>query len=74
MPAFTFVVDDIIIETGQPVDRIIRQTQKTDCDMVVMGYRGQGVFEGTVLGSTSSRVSRRCKKPIMIVCLPEKDH
>ena len=69
-----FIVDDIIIEIGQPVDRIIRQTEKTDCDMVVMGCRGQGILAGTVLGSTSRRVLRRCKKPILIIRLPEEDH
>jgi nucleotide-binding universal stress UspA family protein len=74
MPACAFIVDDIIVEIGHPVDRIIRQTEKTDCDMVVMGSRGQGVLAGTVLGSTSRRVLRRCKKPILIIRLPEEDH
>ena len=74
MPACPFRVDDIIVEIGHPVDRIIRQTEKTGCDMVVMGSRGQGVLAGTVLGSTSRRVLRRCKKPVLIIRLPEEEH
>jgi nucleotide-binding universal stress UspA family protein len=70
MPACNFIVGDVIVEIGQPVDRIIRQTEKTDCDMVVIGSRGQGMFAEAVLGSTSRRVLRRCKKPVLVVRLP----
>jgi len=70
MPACPFIVDEIIIEIGQPVDRIIRQAEKTNCDMVVMGSRGQGMLAEAVLGSTSRRVLRRCKKPVLVVRLP----
>ena len=74
MPACAFIVDDFIVEIGQPVDRIIRQVKKTNCDMVVMGSRGQGVFAEAMLGSTSRKVLRRCKKPVLVVRLPEEEH
>jgi len=70
MPTCSFIVYEIIVEIGQPVDRIIRQIEKTDCDMVVMGSRGQGMLAEAVLGSTSRRVLRRCKKPVLVVRLP----
>ena len=73
MPACPFIIDDVIVEIGQPVDRIIRQTEKTNCDMVVIGSRGQGMLAEAVLGSTSRRVLRRCKKPVLVVRLPEED-
>ncbi len=70
MPACQFIVDDVIVEIGQPVDRIIRQAEKTHCDMVVMGSRGQGRLAEAVMGSTARRVLRRCKKPVLVVRLP----
>ena len=73
MPTCSFIVDDVIVEIGQPVDRIIRQTEKTNCDMVVMGSRGQGMLAEAVLGSTSRRILRRCKKPVLVVRFPEED-
>ena len=74
LSAFPVIVDDIIVEIGHPVDRIIRQTEKTDCDIVVMGSHGQGVLSGTMIGSTSRKVLRRCKKPVLVVRPPEEDH
>ena len=73
MPACPFIMDDVIVEIGQPVDRIFRQAKKTNCDMVVMGSHGQGVFAEAMLGSTSRKVLRRCKKPVLVVRLPEED-
>lgn len=74
MPACAFIVDDFIVEIGQPVDQIVLQVEKTNCDIVVMGSRGQGAFADAILGSTSRRVLRRCKKPVLIVRLPEEEH
>ena len=73
MPACHFIIDHVIVEIGQPVDRIIRQTEKTDCDMVVMGSRGQGMLAEAMLGNTSRRVLRRCRKPVLVVRLPVED-
>ena len=70
MPECQFIVDDIIVEIGHPVDRIIRQAEKTDCDIVVMGSRGQGRLAEAVMGSTARRVLRRCRKPVLVVRLP----
>jgi nucleotide-binding universal stress UspA family protein len=69
MPACQFIIDNVIVEIGQPVDRIIRQTEKTNCDMVVMGSRGQGMIAEAMLGNTSRRVLRRCRKPVLVVRL-----
>ena len=70
MPACQFIVDNVIVEIGQPVDRIIRQAEKTRCDMVVVGSRGQGRLKEAVMGNTSRRVLRRCGKPVLVVRLP----
>lgn len=70
-PECPVIVQKIIVKTGHPVDLILHYAEKKDCDMVVMGSRGLGVFEGAMLGSTSRRVLRRCSKPVLVVRLPE---
>ncbi len=39
--------------------------------LVIMGSRGKGGLADVTMGSTSRRVLRRCKKPVLIVCPPE---
>ncbi len=64
-------VDRILVKTGHPVDRIIATADKIDADLIVMGSHGQGMLEQVVIGSTSRRVLRRCKKPVLVIRLPE---
>ncbi|MFH2220210.1 MAG: universal stress protein [Pseudomonadota bacterium] len=64
------IVQRIIVKTGHPADQIIRCADKTDCDIIVMGSRGQGMLAEVMLGSTSHRVLRRCGKPVLVVRLP----
>jgi len=71
LPSCPFIVDDILVKAGNPVDLILKETEETDYDLVVMGSRGRGVMSGAVLGSTSNRVLRRCKKPVLVIRLPE---
>ena len=70
-PQCPFTVNQIIVETGHPVGRIIATAEKIDADMIVMGSHGQGMLEQVVIGSTSRRVLRRCKKPVLVIRLPE---
>ena len=72
-PDCPFIVESIIVTTGHPVDQIIRHSEEIECDILVMGSRGQGVLADVTMGSTSRRVLRRCKKPVLIVRLPEPD-
>jgi nucleotide-binding universal stress UspA family protein len=71
VPECPFIVQNIIVKTGHPVDQIIHYAEKKDCDMVVMGSRGHGILSETMLGSTSRRVLRKCTKPILVVRLPD---
>ena len=70
-PECSFIVQNIIVKTGHPVDQIIHYAEKQDCDMVVMGSRGHGILSEAMLGNTSRRVLRRCTKPVLVVRLPE---
>jgi nucleotide-binding universal stress UspA family protein len=69
----SFIIDKVIVEIGHPVDRIIRQAKKNNCDMIIMGSRGQGVLKEAMLGSTSRRVLRRSEIPVLVIRLPKKD-
>ncbi len=70
-PDCPFVVESIFVKRGHPVDQILRLAGELNADLVVMGSRGQGVLSDVTMGSTSRRVLRRCKKPVLIIRLPE---
>jgi nucleotide-binding universal stress UspA family protein len=70
-PGCPFMIDTTIIVSGHPVDQIVRYTAELDVDLVIMGSRGKGGLADVTMGSTSRRVLRRCKKPVLIVCPPE---
>ena len=73
LPACPFIVDDILVKIGNPVDLILKEMEETDYDVVVMGSMGRGLLGGAVLGSTSQRMLRRCKKPAFVIRLPEEE-
>ena len=72
MSACPFLVENIIVKIGNPVDEITAEAAKEDYDMVIMGAHGHGAIAGTVMGSVSRSVLRRCTKPVLVVRLPEK--
>jgi nucleotide-binding universal stress UspA family protein len=72
-PACPFVLDDIIVRIGNPVEEIMDQIDKTGADLIVMGAHGQGTLADKLIGSTSRRVLRRCEKPVLLVRMPEKN-
>jgi nucleotide-binding universal stress UspA family protein len=67
-----FVMDNIIVVTGHPVDQIVHQAEEMDADLIVIGSHGRGGLADVTLGSTSRRVLRRCAMPVMVVRLPDK--
>ena len=71
MTGCPFLVKQIKVEIGNPVDEIVAEAAKDEYDMVIMGARGHGAIAGTVIGSVSRRVVRRCKKPVLLVRLPD---
>jgi len=68
-----FITDDIIVERGNPVEQILKQTEEKNCDLIVMGTHGQGTLADVMMGSTARRVLRRSKKPVLVVRLPEEE-
>ena len=68
-----FSTDEIIVERGNPVEEILRNTEERNCDLIVMGTHGQGTLADVMLGSTARRVIRRSKMPVLVVRLPEEE-
>jgi nucleotide-binding universal stress UspA family protein len=66
-----FVTDDIIVVRGNPVEEILKYSEETNCDLIVMGTHGQGTLADAMMGSTARRVLRRSEKPVLVVRLPE---
>jgi nucleotide-binding universal stress UspA family protein len=69
---YDFVTDEILVTRGNPVEEILEQAEKRNCDLIVMGTHGHGILEDALLGSTARRVIRRSKKPVLVVRLPEE--
>ena len=72
-PTCPFIIDDIIVKIAKPVEENLRQVDKTGADLVVMGAHGHGTLSDKLIGSTSRRVLRRCKKPVLLVRIPDED-
>jgi len=73
IPSCPFITDEIMVKIGDPVEEIVQLAENNDYDVIVMGAHGHGIFANAVIGSTSRRVVRRCKKPVLVVRLPEED-
>lgn len=71
VPSCSFITNEIIVKTGNPAEEILLQADAGDYDLVVMGARGHGIMTGVMVGSISRRVVKRCKKPVLVVHLPE---
>lgn len=57
-----------ILKIGDPADTIIRQAEKEEYDLIVMGSRGLGTFSKAMLGSISNKVLNHTKtKNVLIV-------
>ena len=67
------LVSDILIRLGNPVEEILKVVEEEDCDVIVLGTHGKGLFKQTLLGSVSSSVLIRTQKPVFVIPLPSKN-
>ena len=49
----------IMFKTGKPVDEILKVIEKEAPDLVVMGTRGRGSLENSIMGSVAGKVFKR---------------
>ena len=66
----TFGSDEIVLERGNAVQKILEAARNRKCDLIVMGTHGQGTLTDAMLGSTAQRVLRRSPVPVLVVRLP----
>ena len=64
-----FSTDEIVVTSGNVEDEILAEAKNRDCNLIVMGYHVRGKLEEAILGSTTRRVLRRGKIPVMLVQL-----
>jgi nucleotide-binding universal stress UspA family protein len=67
-----FLMEEVVVKIGNPVNEILEEADKNSYDMIVMGAHGHGSLAGAVMGSVSRRVLRRSKTPVLVVRLPDR--
>lgn len=65
------VTDEVLIKSGAPAEVIVETAQELNCDLIVMGTRGQGVIADILIGSTAKWVLRHSAIPVLVIRLPE---
>jgi nucleotide-binding universal stress UspA family protein len=66
------LVSKILVPVGHPPEEILNAADEEGCDVIVMGTHGKGFLAYTFLGSVSSAVLHRSRKPILTVPLPSE--
>lgn len=56
----------VIVESGQPGERILRNARKTQSDMILMGGYSKGPMRELIYGSTVDRVLHGTQVPVLI--------
>jgi nucleotide-binding universal stress UspA family protein len=71
-PPCVELVSKILVPVGHPVEEILKVADDEGCDAIVLGTHGKGFLSHTFLGSVSSAVLHRTRKPVFIVPLPSE--
>jgi nucleotide-binding universal stress UspA family protein len=69
-PTCVGLVSKILVSLGHPTEEILNTADKEECDLIILGTHGKGFLAHTFLGSVSSRVLERTRKPVFIIPLP----
>ena len=69
-PPCVDLVSKILVRRGHPPEEILNVAEEEGCDMIVLGTHGKGFLAHTFLGSVSSAVLHRTRKPVYIIPLP----
>jgi nucleotide-binding universal stress UspA family protein len=67
------LISNILIRLGNPVEEILRVADEENCDVIVLGSHGKGFLKQTFLGSVSSSVLLRTRKPVFVIPLPSEN-
>ncbi|MCJ7642687.1 MAG: universal stress protein [Desulfobacterales bacterium] len=66
------LVSNIRVPRGHPPEEILNAADEEGCDVIVLGTHGKGFLAHAFLGSVSSAVLHRTRKPVLIVPLPSE--
>jgi nucleotide-binding universal stress UspA family protein len=58
---------ETLIRRGHAAEEILRETEESKYDLVVVGSRGRRGITRFLMGSTASRLARYCPSPVLIV-------
>lgn len=71
-PPCVDLISKIVVPVGYPPNEILSAADEEQCDLIVMGSHGKGFLAHTFLGSVSSAVLNRTRKPVFIIPLPSE--
>lgn len=69
----SYVSYDVVVETGDTVDKVLAKAEKEGYDLIVVGRHGHGALKGALIGDTAQRIVRRTTKPVLVVEVPPKE-
>jgi nucleotide-binding universal stress UspA family protein len=67
------LVTKFLVPRGHPPEEILNAAEKEGCDAIVLGTHGKGFLAHAFLGSVSSSVLHRTRKPVFIIPLPSEE-
>ena len=71
-----YVTYKVVVKSGDPVEKIVKEAHRGDYDLVVIGEHGKSVIRDALkrkVGSTAWRVLHRCKVPVLVVRVPPRN-
>jgi len=71
-PPCVQLVSNILVHRGHAPEEILNAADEEGCDVIVVGTHGKGFLAHTFLGSVSSAVLHRTRKPVFIIPLPSE--
>ncbi|MDX1764234.1 MAG: universal stress protein [bacterium] len=72
-PEQAYVSYRVVTESGHPMDEILKEADKGNYDLIVMGSHGKGNLTDAMIGSVSRRVMRRSNIPVLLVRHADSD-
>ena len=71
-PPCVALVSKILVPDGYPPEEILNAADEEGCDVIVLGTHGKGFLAHAFLGSVSSAVLHRTRRPVFIIPLPSE--
>lgn len=68
-----YITYDVVVETGDPAEKIVEKAHREGFDLIVIAKHGHGVIHGGLVGDTVRRVMRRSNVPVLVIPVPRKN-